>query len=129
MFADGKRKYCGQKVEISVDGSRWAKAVDLGASSGTVATSSGYVMNFDEVHTARYLRVFASRNSLNTATHLLDVAAKCTDEAKCKMRSVKKIRLLDPLEANREYSGYVAGRQTPERNSRNEADDFVHSFI
>jgi hypothetical protein len=70
-YWDG-RKYCGQKVQISVDATTWTVLYDTGSDYGDVETEAGKTITFD-AQDARFVRHYCSNSNYNVGIHILEI--------------------------------------------------------
>ena len=70
-YADA-RKYCGQKLQISVNTQTWTTVYDTGTNYGDAETSAGKTISFS-AQSARYVRHYAGKSNANGGTHFLEI--------------------------------------------------------
>ncbi|CAB9528599.1 Glycoside hydrolase family 3 domain protein [Seminavis robusta] len=71
-YYDTGYMYCGNRIQISSDGSDWTTVYDTGGYFGYVETALGKTVAFAEQE-ARYVRHFLSRNNYNHGIHFMDI--------------------------------------------------------
>lgn len=83
-------RFCGLKVEVSTDGTKWRTVSDLGDVFGAVATENGYTVEFPK-QKARYVRQWAARSSSEDKVSFMELQVRlkevndfgCLDRACC----------------------------------------------